>query len=274
MQKARGQAGLRQRPPTACRHGVSGSVSSPDRGSSHRSVALLGSLSVVIESLALQDGPRQFRPGFTCPTLLGYRLGELTLRLRDYHPLRCHFPKDFGSCSLIPRHRPRDPRRCPAWFGLVPVRSPLLRESRLISVPPGTEMFQFPGSLRAFRDQRSLGSSPGLFAAFHARILMTPRHPPRALRSLTTPIGPPRPQKSSVSSRRAHGGRALPARRLPTRCPAPSRSFLRSVRVRFSSQNFHRFASGEAVKLFYGECHSPSRNSPPAAADAKSRGCV
>ena len=29
-------------------------------------------------------------------------------------------------------------------FGLFPVRSPLLRESRLISVPPGTEMFQFP----------------------------------------------------------------------------------------------------------------------------------
>jgi hypothetical protein len=45
------------------------------RGSSHRSVALLGSLSVVIECLALRDGPRRFRPGFTCPTLLGYRLG-------------------------------------------------------------------------------------------------------------------------------------------------------------------------------------------------------
>ena len=29
--------------------------------------------------------------------------------------------------------------------GLVPVRSPLLRESRLISFPPGTEMFHFPG---------------------------------------------------------------------------------------------------------------------------------
>src|SRR6516165_2489564 len=75
MQKARGQAGLRQRPPTTCRHGVSGSVSSPDRGSSHRSVALLGSLSVVIEYLALREGPRRFRPGFTCPTLLGYRSG-------------------------------------------------------------------------------------------------------------------------------------------------------------------------------------------------------
>ena len=63
-------------PPTARRHGVSGSVSSPSRGSSHRSVALLGSLSVVIECLALRDGPRRFGPGFTCPTLLGYRLGR------------------------------------------------------------------------------------------------------------------------------------------------------------------------------------------------------
>ena len=30
-------------------------------------------------------------------------------------------------------------------FRLFPVRSPLLRESLLISFPPGTEMFQFPG---------------------------------------------------------------------------------------------------------------------------------
>jgi hypothetical protein len=30
-------------------------------------------------------------------------------------------------------------------FGLFPFRSPLLGESRLISFPPGTEMFQFPG---------------------------------------------------------------------------------------------------------------------------------
>jgi hypothetical protein len=31
------------------------------------------------------------------------------------------------------------------WFGLLRVRSPLLAQSRLISLPPGTEMFQFPG---------------------------------------------------------------------------------------------------------------------------------
>jgi hypothetical protein len=29
-------------------------------------------------------------------------------------------------------------------FGLIPVRSPLLGESRLIYFPEGTEMFQFP----------------------------------------------------------------------------------------------------------------------------------
>src|SRR5437588_12341337 len=33
----------------------------------------------------------------------------------------------------------------PGWFGLIRVRSPLLTESRLLSFPPGTEMFQFPG---------------------------------------------------------------------------------------------------------------------------------
>jgi hypothetical protein len=31
------------------------------------------------------------------------------------------------------------------WFRLFRFRSPLLTESRLISLPPGNEMFQFPG---------------------------------------------------------------------------------------------------------------------------------
>ncbi len=31
------------------------------------------------------------------------------------------------------------------WFRLFRVRSPLLTESRLLSFPPGSEMFQFPG---------------------------------------------------------------------------------------------------------------------------------
>ena len=33
----------------------------------------------------------------------------------------------------------------PGGFGLIRFRSPLLTESLLLSFPPGTEMFQFPG---------------------------------------------------------------------------------------------------------------------------------
>ena len=43
-------------------------------------------------------------------------------------------PRTGNACALTP-----------AQFGLIPFRSPLLGESRLISFPPGTEMFQFPG---------------------------------------------------------------------------------------------------------------------------------
>jgi hypothetical protein len=74
MQKARRQAlqlGCHS-PPTACRHMVSGSLSSPSRGSSHLSVALLSSLSVVREYLALRDGPRRFSRDSTWLDLLRY----------------------------------------------------------------------------------------------------------------------------------------------------------------------------------------------------------
>ena len=53
------------------------------------------------------------------------------LPVQDYHLLWCDFPDTSGYYKDA--------------TGLVPVRSPLLRESRLISFPPGTEMFQFPG---------------------------------------------------------------------------------------------------------------------------------
>lgn len=37
-----------------------------------------------------------------------------------------------------------NPKTHAPWFGLLPFRSPLLRKSRLLSLPTGTEMFQFP----------------------------------------------------------------------------------------------------------------------------------
>ena len=41
-------------------------------------------------------------------------------------------------------HRQRHQALTPARFRLFPFRSPLLRESLLLSFPRGTEMFQFP----------------------------------------------------------------------------------------------------------------------------------
>ena len=67
----------------------------------------------------------------------GFHVSRLTqghdrpLPVRGYHPLRPDFPDGSGSFNHA--------------TGLVRVRSPLLAESRLMSFPPGTEMFHFPG---------------------------------------------------------------------------------------------------------------------------------
>ena len=92
-----------------------------------------GSLSVDDEYLALEDGPPIFRQDFTCPALLVSSLvPHQRFRVRGYHPLRPPFPERSARTSAI-------------TCRLIPFRSPLLWESRLISVPPATEMFQFTG---------------------------------------------------------------------------------------------------------------------------------
>jgi hypothetical protein len=91
-------------------------------------------------------------------------------------------------------------------FGLLPVRSPLLGESRLISTPRGTKMFQFPRfPLLAYGFSKECkgitpcalphsdipgsgpaGGSPRLIAAYHVlHRLLAPRHPPCALTCAT-----------------------------------------------------------------------------------------
>ena len=62
---AKGTPSRKIRAPTACKHMVSGSHTSPRRGSSHLSVALLSLLSVIREYLALRNGLRGFSRGFT-----------------------------------------------------------------------------------------------------------------------------------------------------------------------------------------------------------------
>ena len=81
----------------------------------------------------MEDGPPIFNQDFTCPDLLFDCLHMMAFNVRGYHPLRLVFPNHSNKSIMLSTVR------------LLPFRSPLLGKSRLISFPPGTEMFQFPG---------------------------------------------------------------------------------------------------------------------------------
>ena len=134
-----------------------------------------------------------FRQDYTCPALLFVTPRfHITFRIRGYHPLWPDFPDRSARIVRL------------IVTGLLRVRSPLLAESRLISVPPGTEMFQFPGfALHAYVFSMQYGRSRGFphsdtsgselvcqlpedFAGYRVlHRLLPPRHPPRTLIRLT-----------------------------------------------------------------------------------------
>ena len=72
-------------------------------------------------------------------------------------PAAARLSRRFRSHAQVQYRGPTTPRRPrPPRFGLLPVRSPLLRESLLFSLPAGTKMFQFP----AFASRPSRDGSP------------------------------------------------------------------------------------------------------------------
>ena len=130
------------------------------------------SLSVDYEYLALEDGPPIFRQDFTCPALLVARpVPHPIFSIRGYHPLWPDFPD---------RSDKSDAKTC----RLLRFRSPLLSESRLMSFPRATEMFQFTRfaslpyvfrqrylsvgfPIRKSPDQSLFASSPKLIAGYN-----------------------------------------------------------------------------------------------------------
>ena len=153
------------------------------------------------------------------PRYLGTRSrARQAFKLQDSHPLRYRFPTispmldtssgdPAESPNRAPQHRTTNAGRLPiARFGLFPFRSPLLRESLLLSLPEGTKMVQFPSFAIApygFRHDCQ-GMTPGglphseileskcayhssrLFAVSHVLLrLHMPRHPPYAATCLT-----------------------------------------------------------------------------------------
>ena len=81
-------------------------------------------------------------------------------------------------------------------FGLSPVRSPLLRGSRLLSLPPGTEMFHFPGLAPALRQVTGLAA--GRVAPFGHPGITAHVQLPQAYRSLSRPSSPLDAKASTV----------------------------------------------------------------------------
>lgn len=134
---------------------------------------------------------------------------ETTFRLQDYYLLWLIFP-DYSTTLFLGNSNVQsyNPKKQASWFGLFPLRSPLLRESnfflflrvlRCFSSPrlPSTKLwihlvikpngFGFPhseisGSLLTY-------SCPKLIAVSHVlHRLLVPRHPPCALNNLTSTI--------------------------------------------------------------------------------------
>ena len=179
---------------------VSGSLSLPSSGCFSPFPHGTGSLSVSREYLALPDGPGGFAQDYSCPALLRIPLRPVSLRVRNYHPLRLNFPehstRNHGPITWSYYPGDAQVRR---RFGLFPGRSPLLGESLLFSLPRGTKMFQFPRfasshnmmmtvlqtaglSHSEIRGSKVICTLPRLIAAYHVlHRLREPRHPPCAL---------------------------------------------------------------------------------------------
>ncbi len=154
------------------------------------------SLSVSREYLALRDGPRRFTQDYSCPALLRILLS--TINHVGYATIML-----YGATSQtlllwnITKYRSPTTPILPKqnWFGLIPVRSPLLRESLLFSSPIGTEMFQFP----TFALYEYSARSPTWRVAPFGNLRITSYVPiPAAYRSLSRPSSPPRAKASTV----------------------------------------------------------------------------
>ena len=154
------------------------------------------------------DGPPGFRRNSTCSAVLRIHSGGNSFSTTGLLPSVADLSRSIHlkNSLVTPSGVSYNPRKQAFWFGLFPFRSPLLRKSIFLSLPPGTEMFQFPGSTSCtlciqmhvlfqyeqwvphseipgskftYNSPRHIGVSPVLHR------LLVPRHPPCALIHLT-----------------------------------------------------------------------------------------
>jgi hypothetical protein len=144
---------MTRRPPTACNYLVSDSFSLPSKGFFSPFTRATSALSVMSLYLALGGGPPSFTPVFSWLALLGnssgdgssFAYGAFTFYGPPFQMVRldarfvtpCRPVRRQNRPTTPAAHRPYGPLGADR-FRLIPVRSPLLRESRLLFLPPGT----------------------------------------------------------------------------------------------------------------------------------------
>ena len=137
----------------------------------------------------------------------GYLIEFVIFRLQDYHLLRFGFPTNSTILQICDSNKKVLQPQLESWFGLFPFRSPLLRKSIFLSLPPVTKMFQFTGlhlhsyvfTMQYLRitigglphseisGSKLTYSSPKHIVVRHVlHLLLVPRHPPSALSNLIT----------------------------------------------------------------------------------------
>ena len=223
--------------PTVCKQTVSGTLSLPSRGTFHLSLTVLvryrSSGSIQAYQVVLADSHGISR----APCYLGslprarrcFDYGTATLFGQPFKTVRLHHATyEYSSAELSEGPTTPTMQHLPALthdrFSLFRFRSPLLTESLLFSLPAGTEMFHFPAfplpalyiqagvtrshhwagrgfPIRRPSDRSPLIGSPRIIADCYVLLrLQMPRHPPFALRNLTTHMSMnrarPHPSKS------------------------------------------------------------------------------
>ena len=235
----------------------------------------------------MRGGPRGFRPGFPCPAVLRYSSREAAqFRVRGCYPLWPGFPSGSATTRLCnsatrrqtDRDGPYNPRTTTAaayriarvWAlpfslattqgvevsflssGYLDVSVPRLTSSRPMCSGGGTRALPRVGfPIRISPDQRSVSTSPRLFAAAHVlHRLLAPRHPPCALVLL---IRKEHALMSLWSFQGARGARSALLRRPRRPTERPGRrglSKLNSVRAGIARR---RFRQDDEVDVIPGE---------------------
>ncbi len=194
--------------PTACRHTVSGTISLRSRGTFHHSLTVLSAIGHQ-GIFRLSGWSRQIHTGFLGPRATWETSKQATtisatgvlpstpglshaLRLSQWFLTHPAAGRRLKLAPTTPHAQPL-PGITHIRFSLIQFRSPLLPESRLFSLPAGTEMFHFP----AF-PPHCLCVQQRVTAHDDCRV--SPFGHPRIKARLTAPRGLSRPPTSFIGS--------------------------------------------------------------------------